>query len=459
MSKNFSEMLEELGLSRIESSLPELCSYAAKMADAAGRDDDRPAFEAFPSYIPPVAPEVNFECVLIIDIGGTSTKTAIRRKTGNEFTWTMLFEAKNLETMPGTGSGNSFIKFSEIISEQIISTLDALKIAPSAIEAMAVVWSNAIENRIDDKYNVTGVIADRLHYNKGEWFIGDLEDGDDIGQMLFGALSQRGLSVDTFLIANDTPFTMKANPVAHAGMVASTGLNGTLVKNLQELDPSAPSRRVICNAEMGGRMVIDSAFRTRADFIDDDEEAEYLEFLTAGRFLPQLFVSYIIALEQQGVSAFTPLADYLKSLGPARWNEFRSKDMNLLTLDKEDFVSRRESADLYTAEVLGLLEELALALFRRSAVLCALVAYATVSNQLQENSRRIVSVDSRLGREIPSFMGIFKEALASITPPSTTIELSLMSPIDLGKYEKISVPMQGAAYSLDSLLTFRRSEQ
>jgi len=198
-------------------------------------------------------------------------------------------------------------------------------------------------------------------------------------------------------------------------------------------------------------LIIDRRFRCAADLIEEDREAGTVEYLSSGKFLPRLFSQYIVALADNGCGELSGLAAYLRNLGAARFDHYETSHLSLLLSDPSKFYRDQERKDLLDEQILAALTELAGAIVFRSARLCALVAYTTVSNRITEQDEFLVALDSRLAREIPRFEEILDRQLIEFTPEGKTITAVLMHPLVLD-HGVISVPMLGAANTLDCFL-------
>lgn len=446
--------LEEIGFYNLREAKESLLKQAIEASTSAGTKlQKEKSFEAFPSFIPTKAPIDRNDIQLITDIGGTSTKVALRDTRGEGVTWRMLFEENNFSLKPNVIESQAFISFSKVLANKIKSGLQELNVEASDVKAFAFIWSNAIVNNPRGKTAISAKVTDVEDYKKGEWFIADLKNGDDLGEMLLTELKSVGFNPSQFLIANDAPLTMKALDNADGGMVVSTGLNGTLVKSLSELN-NPSNEEVICNGELGGRFKIDNDLLSQGDWIANDKRANTIELLTAGRFLPLLFTKHIIALAESNCSELKKLADVFNNkLREKMWVEFRAKDMNLLFSDKQEFIERRNPLlkEYLTNEVLEVLTELSKEIFERSAYLAAIVAFATISNRIESKDKFLIALDSRLAREVSFYFEKFESNLKSISKDKKiTILGEIVLPIEV-ESGKISVPMQGAAKALDSL--------
>ncbi len=434
--------LRTIGFYRAEEAIGELCARAARMVKDAGNPEAAEKFDKLPSCLSPQEATSQHPLVLTIDVGGTSTKAGVRFISQNSApSWVLFFEIPNTD-LDDKKLGKSMHRFCSAIVENVVRALPAHSIGKDQISTCGVIWSNAVKNVVVPNAGVTGLVAQRAHYHKGEWYIADLKDGDDLGQIFVDAFAAHGIKISRYLLANDTPLTMKAGPGADAGMVLSTGLNGTIVDTVE-------GKLTICNAEMGGRMIIPEALRTEADFIGDDQPAELVEYLVSGKFLPRLFISYVNILAGRGVKEFQATNQFLQSLGTARWAYFTAEDISLLIKDQGLFITRRQGKGAFDAQALLALSELSREILTRAAKLAAVIAYATVSNQLALKNSFAIALDSSLCREIPPFRKTMNEQLKLIMPAGKEVQVLLLDRL-MTKGGYISVPMQGTARALDS---------
>lgn len=439
--------LEEIGFYQLEDKRDLLCNQAIEYAKNAGNENIK-SFESFPSFIPTKTPVDRNDIQLITDIGGTSTKVALRDTTSDGVDWTVLFEEKNIDLKPKKVVIKSFESFSYSLAKLIADKIAELKIKPIQISAVAFIWSNAIINKPRNDNAISAFVTDIESYKKGEWFIADLKNEDDLGGMLLKALKDVGFKPKQFLITNDAPLTMKALVNANGGMVASTGLNGTLIRKINNTE-------IICNGELGGRFDIEVDFLSQGDWIYNDKRANTIELLSAGRFLPLIFNQHIVELAKNGKDELKEISSYLvNDLREKRWVEFRAKDMNLLFSSNEEFMARRceNLIPLLNQKVLSILSELSREIFTRSAKLAAIVAFSTIANQIEAKRDFLIALDSRLAREVDFYLTVFNNELDSINEKyNINIKAEIVKPLSL-ENGKISVPMQGAANALDSLI-------
>lgn len=438
------EFLRKTGFFRIEESISRLTAQAERMVEKAGTEEDCEKFEALPSYIDPAQSSAHHQALLTIDVGGTHSRVGLRTVSGSFLNWLQLINVFNEELKSDLPGASGLQRFAAEMARQSCVKLKQHGMDRSLISGLGIVWSNALENRVESG-SIKGLVTQRRHYKKNEWFISDLKDGTEINAPFECAFREQGINIRVSLVGNDTPLTLKAADSADSGAVVSTGMNGTILKHFA-VPPRGKLRRVVCNAEMGGRMIIPAEMRSSADLLDNDCPAQYIESLSAGKSLPQLFNSYIRVLAREGLHELAPLAAVL---GPV--SRFQAADLGALLTDPSRFAAEFNPAGLVTSEVANLLMELSRALLVRAARLSGIMAYATICNQLTEKNHFRIALESRLCREIPLYFQTMTEQLAALMPQGKQAELVLLEPLrpDGGS---ISVPMQGAAAALDNLL-------
>jgi len=446
------EELRAIGFYKLLDGLPDLYAQAAHMAKHAGDSGTGPHFELLPSYLltekEPVDAKKN---VLAVDIGGTSTKAGVRlvSKDG-AVSWRYLFEQKNT-ALRNTKTGlNSFAEFADTLAANIKQSLAAKDIDEKSIQDAGIIWSNAIKNHRAPNLGISGAVTAREHYNKGEWFIKDLKNGDDLAAPLLEAFKAAELNIKHLVITNDTPFTLSACKGAVAGVVASTGVNATLL--MTETGANSQKRQVICNAEMGGRFKLKESLLSEADLIADGRNADTIEYMIGGRFIPTVFCAHLIRLGQNGIDAFKKPVAILNDIGEDKWGHFNTRDLSSLIYNQDYFLGRHPEYINFSKDCLDAMKVLAAEVLSRAARLLTTVVYGSIANQIAEGETTFkVSLDSRLAREVPLFWDAFKEQLAVCLPAPLKVEIVLAEPITTPT-GSISVPMQGAANAMDSLI-------
>ncbi|NLF25913.1 MAG: hypothetical protein GX589_09695, partial [Deltaproteobacteria bacterium] len=263
--------------------LPELCRTAELLAESAGGTAAAGQFACYPSFIPAIPPKKRHACILSFGIGSNSTRAAVRQaETEDRHRWKLLFQTPHHEFQPQATSGRTFESFCSSIVKKAANALVSLGIHKKSVEACGVAWANPIENKILENRGIGGKISYHTQYRKGEWFLNGTKDGYDLSTPLLSALDRSGLRVKRFLICNNGPLIMKSLTFAQGGMVASNGINGTLVKDVQE--PLGPPQKIICNGELGARWKLPTSILSRADLIDDRHIAENFESVCSTTF-------------------------------------------------------------------------------------------------------------------------------------------------------------------------------
>ncbi len=439
--------LEQLGFNNFEQALSQLAHKFKGILENA-ESLSKNGIHALSSHINLETPSKFISKSIIIDIGGSSTKVALRvhDELDSIINWILLFEEPN-QAFKSAGS-HGFASYCTELARRIVEALTKRIMSHADVKALGVVWSNALESKLVPAVGVTGLVTRRNEYRKAEWFLEDLKDGDDIGRILIDAFSTHGIKIGKLIVSNDACLTLKALPHANAGVVASTGLNGTLIQTQKENGSS--TKKVICNPELGYNLRIETSYLCEADMIAEFIEADRIEYLVGGKFLPKLFASYVCGLATIGFKPLHHLAERLKALGESRFEYFSSSDLYALIYNQASFVQTHAKLEPFSSETLSALAELASELILRAARLAGLTCYASISNQLEDRSVFTVSLDSRLAREIPIFWEVLQTSLVSLVAPPKTVKLALLQPqkADGGS---VSVPMLGAAAALDSI--------
>ncbi|MDZ4786584.1 MAG: hypothetical protein SGJ02_10970 [bacterium] len=410
------------------------------MTILAGTSSSLPKFQALSSCIPTLDSATPISSVIVIDIGGTATKVGVRMHN-QSLDWQILIEEPNDSFEDSTLPVNSLERFAAMVAKRITTQINKLREIDTHW-ALGIVWSNAMQNSLIKNIGIDGNIINRARYSKAEWFNQDTKDEDSIGQIFLKAFNKSGINISLYLVANDTPLTMKALKTANAGMVVSTGLNATVVKK-------SSSGPIICNAEMGTSFFLDKEFIHPEDFIAENKPASIIEHLVSGKNLPRLFASHIMANTHQYGEVCT-LSKYFKSIGPNAYEFFTAQDLANCLERPHDFLTKTRSSLDFDLNALKYYQALCRSIIIRAARLSSLFAYAAVFEQFTEKNHFIIALDSSLSRGIPLFCQTFQESLNEITPKGKSIKLELIDRLEVPG-GIISVPMQGAANALDAL--------
>lgn len=438
------EALRDLGIDRIETNIDRFREFVFDLARNAGVSGSDPSWGAFDSSIPSAPGEPISDTVLIIDIGGSSTKVASRclGKDG-DVSWQVLFEHPNAYFKEHSSSGNSIERFCAALGSELEKASSQIKDLDRV--QLGISWSFAVTNQVTANGSVTGIVTERESYRKTDWFLEDLENGFDVGQTFSSLLEQQlGVSVSKYVVGNDVVFTMKACPAAHGAMVISTGMNGTLV-----LSHDDGRGDTVCNSEMGQRTIVPNEWRSAGDLLSAKTPAETAEFLVSGRYLPKIFTSHLFKLKEAGLDQLDALVSAVVS-SPDPYRVFQARDVGWLVSEPNRVVDAHPDLPLKDAEVVELLSGLAKALILRGSLIGSTLAAATIARQFEAGGSFVIALDSRLAREIPLFWSSLQANLGQHLPKGVTARFELLSPVDCPEGE-VSVPIQGAANSLDSL--------
>jgi len=442
------EHLEKLGFYNVEKQISEISQkifYTFESLSSLAANN----IKLFPSLISAEQAQKFQTKSLIIDVGGTSTKVALRLhdQLDSIINWLFLFELPNQELFIA-GPEKAIERFAASLAIKIREKLAKLIINHMDIKALGIVWSNCLESRAIPLKGIGAVVSERSSYHKHEWFIDGLVDGDDLAQPFLNALKEREINIASLLIANDVPLTMKALPNSCSGLVVSTGLNGTLVYPVK--DSGSVARKVIFNAELGTHLMIDKAYLTPVDLSSEGALKESVQSLVAGGFLPALFDRYVVALAELGVSSFKIISPTLKGFPAAGKTLFQTQDLKNL-IGAKQLVAKKLGT---LSEIPDLIDDLAVLsheIIVRAARLAALLGFASICNQIQDSKELTIALDSRLAREIPIFWEIIKNQLSAFFPASKVAKLILLQPMET-EGGQISVPMLGAAAALDNFV-------
>jgi len=375
--------------------------------------------------------------VLVIDIGGTHTKVGLASyKLDNPTDWQVLFDYDN-NFFDFQSPDLPIVRFTKSLSNQLKKSLNDKKVDPAEIAAVGIIWSNALTvTRLPEDSFPRGTSAlitgysEGSAYRKGEFFTQELYDGFDLGSVFLAAMKNADINPKVFIIGNDTVFTLKACPNADAGMVASTGANAT------DIDEAG----IIYNTEMGGIYDIRPEWLSSGDTavqkLEDAQSNVRLEDLMAGKWLPRLFESHVVALFEHGITSLQNAARYF------------SKNVNgiLKGSDLEKLLNN-ETANIFNVpecqSCLEELRELAAQLARRAGLVAAGMAYFSLYHQLQRKDTVILSLDSSQARHLNGYLEALETQLSKQLPAGKKIDVKLQHPDGV-----IAVPMRGLAGAL-----------
>ncbi len=385
---------------------------------------------------------------LVLDIGGTSTKAAIRYVKDNQYHWKSLFEIKNVDLQLSCKNPRqaSFSDYCHVLADEISSKLGDLNLKKEF--ALGVVWSNGLENYfLAESWGIGARVFNRKNYAKNEWFIQNLKEAEDLTPSFLSAFEGKGLAIDQFVITNDTPATLKAQIGAQAGMVLSTGLNITVLLKPQILGIESAEPFIICNSEIGNSVLVGKHFATEADLLPAGK-ADTIEHFASGKYFPILFQSYLLAAAKFGCKSLQSLAEYLEKI-PDSLSLIRSRDLKDIVNGTNEYLDDSPLKDyLLEPKTKQALAEIAMSLIERSATIGAMLGAISVANILDVYPRPLIAFDSRLAREMPIFWEVYQQELSSCLPEARAM---LLAPIKISESQEISVPTQGLANTLDSL--------
>ena len=413
------------------------------MAFRAGTDLSGPKFSAEPSALAltsrPIKPRA---CILTVDVGGTRTKVGLREAdAAGRIKWIGLLDVYNDDVDTGESSEPALVRMVHALDARIEDRLAERSIARDSVRGVGVVWSNKVRSRLldprtDGIAGVTGTVIgvdDGVSYRKGEWFNTALNDGDDIGELLYSAFRDT-FPIEAFVISNDTVLTFKAveGTDTDAGIVASTGANGTIIPHPDHASPE------LCNSESGGSFTIPPEMITPADVLDG--EPAKLEDLVAGMGLGPRFTRHVKSLAHHD----TALAPCLEE------DEFDNVTVSLMLNRKyHELFERHRPSRAWGRETLAALTSLAEKFMGRSGMLAAALVYFSICNQLDEKDEFVVSLDSSQARYNPLYRHTLVSTLTEILGRrSKQVQVRLIEPIG-----KISVPQMGAARAINDFLT------
>lgn len=351
--------------------------------------------------------------VLVIDVGGTHTKVGLLSVQQNRRFWRQLADQDNdaFKNECST-SANLLEQFLRSLSKIIANTLQG-----EIVTGLGIVWSNQMiakqfEN-IRGTRGITGIVTGigAGGYPKGEWFLKGLSNGFDIGEAFLTALAEVDIVPSSFLIANDTIFTLTALPGADAGVVVSSGGNCTHVCLGETGD------KEIYNAEIGTSVIVPKNLITEIDTqeICDRRPLTTLEEFCAGVWLASGFEKYLIHF------------DLIE-----RTQKFTTHDMAKILIDQ-----KTAQSDIGTV---------CKAIVDRASAAAALICYLSIFNQLSDKSKFSIALDSSMARHIPGYFDGMKKYMKKLLPENTEAALNLLSPTE------VSVPMMGAGEAVLDLI-------
>lgn len=380
--------------------------------------------KAFPSLIPAAsAPPTPGATSLVIDIGGTNFRATFETvdQRGRAQARVLLTERIANLGMP-LDSGDSYGDFCRLSSERI-----AAELRDQPIDALALGWSypfTAIPSPDSSRSGFDGVISSRVEgYKKGSIIITDLKDGDSVTAPLLAALGRRGVKPGCVIVGNDTVFTMKALPGCHAGVIASSGANATVVYDGN-----------ITNSELGAFSIVPG---TALGIAEQHLSNIRLEAPMSGKTLPLFFQANVKHLVETRRLRASPFVEKLLKDAPNADGVFEVASPELMSA-----LVRGEGPAELDPESLTILTQLALALEARAGSFAGLLCALSVCN-LPVGPKRI-ALDSSQARNFPHYLEHLRETLNMLDGLSS---VELLRPID-----EISIPTRGAFEALYGFL-------
>jgi hypothetical protein len=365
---------------------------------------------------------------ILLDLGGTHTKVATISPTGE---WQLLFDHNNEwfknQRAPSLSSIAGFFR---VLAHEIRQRI------PQGVPVrVGVIWSNQITTKrfeTSTTRGVTGIVSglDSGGYRKGEWFLHDLVNGDDLGALLLCALHEQNIQPEVLVFGNDTLFTLFAAPSAHAGVVMSSGGNCTLVGT------DATNKDDLFNSELGGMLLIPHQALSDGDLAllkKKNASTLALEELCAGNWFAESVHTHLeIASQYAEGAALRPLLQADLEISNRSLSAFIAKEPNaFIQLD---------------LETQTLLRDITSALIDRASLLAGLLTYLSVIDQVKAGLRKVtVSLDSSMARHFQGYLNGIQNAVNALRPKGVEISIELIHPIELPEGTEISVPMQGLA--------------
>jgi hypothetical protein len=438
-----------LGLDRITNNLPAIVALGRTMIQNAPRGTTKPCCAWDDSGLS-LAIEEDVAAIgvsLLVDIGGSHTKVAF---VDRERKMQMLFDYPNEWFEPASPSTKRPIEsFFSRLCETIAQSI-ATRIQSDTPLRIGLIWSNQLRSQpfnTDTTQGTTGIITgkDLGSYRKGEWFLENLRNGDDLGQLFLSSLADNQLPCSVLLIGNDTVFTLFATPRAHAGIVVSSGANCTLV------GPGSRGSNTIFNSELGGLMMIPSQLFSLGDQVYANTLSGgdiALEELCAGKWFADLMTAHVHALAKDSQGAlFQPISEAFTREDIRLTNELVGQIL------REPEGTNRELQALPHASQCAL-KLLAQALVHRAGTLAGVLCFLSVST-LDLTSLKVItaSLDSSLARHLPGFFNSATETFNALLPSGIAGSLVLVKPIQVGSDAELTPPMIGLARALQQYNT------
>jgi hypothetical protein len=395
----------------------------------------RPEEEAF----------LDLDCIcLALDVGGTHTKAALGMfRPGSAASWRMLFDLANEALLPESTTELPIYAFARELAQRARASLEQLGVPISSVESVALVWSNQLESVVFDNgrtRGVTGLVTGLQAgtYRKSEWFVRGLHDGFNLGELILSSLMERDILPKVFVVGNDTVFTLTALPGAHAGVVASSGGNCTL------LGTSGADEDFIFNSEIGSLLKVPEHLLSEGDQALQRATGTAIAFedILAGKWLPRLLEEHVIALSNHSGSSLRALAAALVG----QELRFDMNDVRIIA-GVEPLPALLRPLLLTGDAAEGELRELGRALVGRAGVAAGALCYFSTFNQIVAGRGAVtIALDSAMARYVPGYFSSLSEAFRVLLEKrGVSGAVTLMQPLKSLEGGDISVPLRGAA--------------
>jgi hypothetical protein len=439
-----SPLAERLGVLKLTGAVEEIASLGVLHLANAPYQNGQPAcaWDSSEIALPVADAKEEIRESVLIDIGGTQTKVGYQNGLGeirsvfdHANTW---FENK------ASFEGPPLEQFISVLISEIRRALPQL--TPTC--CIGLIWSNQVQCvpiHRRDTLGVSGIVRGTKTggYRKGEWFLREVRDGDDVGALFLRTLSRFGWTPSVFLLGNDTIFTLFAISHATAGVVMSSGGNCTVIGD------EGREKGHIINTELGGHLklpehLLSDGDRACATFRGVSSLA--LEELCAGTWFPHIVYAHVCAaVELPEGAPLTNLRDALVSGEVSLTNR-----MLVAALKQHSPTSLPAEVASAGSTFVQLLE----ALVNRAGLLAGILSYLSISSQLNTTEKKaLVSLDSSMARHFPGFYTALKSTFQELCGTRAG-DIALIRPQEFPQGGDISVPMQGIARALN---TFRAS--
>lgn len=361
------------------------------------------------------------ERVLVVDIGGSSTKFALRT-SGTQ--WVSRTQIQNNDLNKGESS-DLFIRYCDELFR--CCTMAGIN---GQLNALVVVWSNAAQiiplSSGDPAAGLTALVKNPETYTKGEFFAPAMVSGRDIGAILLDRAQRAGIHAQSLLVGNDVVLTLKGVKGAHAGVIASTGMNCTLVDNDWIYNSELPSIQRVPGSVLGN---VDRTLHGA------DDRGCPLESIAAGMGLSSTFRAYAAPLRDQGISELaTVVASLSEHPGGFTNNELASMARGETTaLDRYGLCPHHVPA----------ISKIVECYIQRAATLAGVVTAVTVESQLRVSGSATVALDCAFARPFPAYRTLLEESAQRCAGGA---QLTIL---DAQSVPGISAPIIGAARAAD----------